>query len=296
MEPKGLMSFNGIDKTWRSASSLLFSMITKKYLYNKNLLTPKLLNFSNDSSLNEAPSPPASTILLPLKRYENYRRTFNSEQIKNRATLGMKNLQSTLELHQQQRLVKRLYKLPIREFFRSEIISDKLTGFGNSSMTLASVERTGYTSATNINLYYRNRILNRHQNYLTTQWWNGQLSEHNTESTYLSDIDWRYTFVESIGDVFIDFPDADQFYNVRNRRWILTSSSWNNWFSFEKTTVQEVYNQYIFECFIKAYNSLDKSREVLDFYAFTSLNHGILKDLKEITNLNIFNRFSKKPK
>jgi SpoVK/Ycf46/Vps4 family AAA+-type ATPase len=287
----GIMSLYGIDKTWRSASSLLFSVITKRYLYNKNLITPKLLYFSNYSSLHEAPSPPSSNVLLPLKRYENYRRTFNSEQIKHKANFQGNALQATLELHQQQRLVKRLYKLPIREFFRSEIISDKLTGFGNSSITLSSVEKN-ITKPTNIHWYYRNRILNRHRNYLNTQWWNGQLSEHNAESTFLSDIDWRYTFVESIGDIFIDFPDSDQFYNARNRRWMLTSGSWNNWFNFEKTTLHEIYHQYTLDCFTKAYNSLDQQREVLDFYAFTSLNQCMLKDLKEITIMNIFKRFS----
>ena len=287
----GIMSLYGIDKTWRSASSLLFSVITKRYLYNKNLITPKLLYFSNYSSLHEAPSPPSSNVLLPLKRYENYRRTFNAEQIKHKANFQGNALQATLELHQQQRLVKRLYKLPIREFFRSEIISNKLTGFGNSSITLSSVEKN-ITKPTNIHWYYRNRILNRHRNYLNTQWWNGQLSEHNAESTFLSDIDWRYTFVESIGDIFIDFPDSDQFYNARNRRWMLTSGSWNNWFNFEKTTLHEIYHQYTLDCFTKAYNSLDQQREILDFYAFTSLNQCMLKDFKEITIMNIFQRFS----
>lgn len=287
----GLMSLYGIDKTWRSASSLLFSVITKRYLYNKNLITPKLLYFSNYSSLHEAPSPPSSNVLLPLKRYENYRRTFNAEQIKHKANFQGNALHATLELHQQQRLVKRLYKLPIREFFRSEIISDKLTGFGNSAITLSAVEKN-ITKPTNINWYYRNRILNRHRNYLNTQWWNGQLSEHNAESTFLSDIDWRYTFVESIGDIFIDFPDSDQFYNARNRRWMLTSGAWNNWFNFEKTTLHEIYNQYTLECFTKAYNSLDQYREIIDFYAFTSLNQCMLKDLKEISIINIFKRFS----
>lgn len=287
----GLMSMYGIDKTWRAASSLLFSVITKRYLHNKNLTTPKLLYFSNFSSLNEAPTPPSSNILLPLKRYENYGRTFNSEQSKHKAKVQGNFLQTTLELHQQQRLVKRLYKLPIREFFKSEIISEKLTGFGNSSITLSSVEKN-LMKLTNSQSFYRHRILNRHRNYLNTQWWNAQLSEHNAESTFLSDIDWRYTFVESIGDIFIDFPDSDQFYNPRNRRWMLTSGSWNNWFNFEKTTLYDIYQQYTFDCFTKVYNSLDQHREILDFYAFTSLNQCTLHHLKEITMINIFKRFS----
>jgi hypothetical protein len=195
-----------------------------------------------------------------------------------------------LDSHQQQRFIKRLYKLPIREFFRSEIINNKLTGFSNSLIVLSSVEKNVHFS-TNSNWYYRNRLLNRHRNYLNNQWWNAQLSEHNIENTFLSDIDWRYTFVESIGDIFIDFPDSDQFYHVKNRRWMLPSNSCENWFSFEKTNLDKIFNQYIFECFTNAYNSLDPYREILDFYAFISLNESILKEFKEITILSFFKRF-----
>ena len=55
-------------------------------------------------------------------------------------------------------------------------------------------------------------MYNRHKTYLTNQWWNGQQGEHNAETTFLSDIDWRFTFVQSIGDINIDFPDSEQFY------------------------------------------------------------------------------------
>nr|ALO20928.1 cell division protein [Microglena monadina] len=287
----GLMNLYGIDKTWRSATSLLFSLITKRYIYNKNLIIPKLFYFSNYSSLNDTPTPPTSNILLPLKRYENYRQTFYTEQIKNKANFQGKTLQVILELHQQQRFIKRLYKLPLREFFRSEIINDKLTGLSNSLITLSPVEKT-INFSTNMNWYYRNGILNRHRNYLNNQWWNGQLNEHNVESTFLSDIDWRHTFVESIGDIFIDFPDSDQFYHVKNRRWMLTSNSWENCFSFEKTSLDKIFNQYMFDCFTQAYNSLDQYREILDFYAFTSLNECMLKEFKEITIINLFKRLS----
>ena len=287
----GLMNLYGIDKTWQSATSLLFSLITKRYIYNKNLIIPKLLYFSNYSPLHETPTAPASNILLPLKRYENYRKTFYTEQIKNKANFQGKTLQVILELHQQQRFIKRLYKLPLREFFRSEIINEKLTGFSNSLIMLSPVEKT-INFSTNINWYYRNRILNRHRNYLNNQWWNGQLTEHNVESTFLSDLDGRHRFVKSIGEILMDFPDSDKFYHVKNRRWLLTSNSWENWFSFEKTSLDTIFNQYMFDCFTQAYNSLDHYREILDFYAFTSLNECMLKEFKEITIINLFKRLS----
>jgi len=285
----------GIEKIWKAATSLLFSILTKRYLYNQNLIIPKLLYFSNYSSLQQSPSPPTSTILLPLKRHENYRRTFSTQQIQKKANFEGKTLQEIWEFHQQQRFVKRLYKLPLREYFRSEIIKNKFSGFANSLIVLSSVEKN-MNFTTNINHYYRNRVLNRHQNYLKNQWWTGQLYEHNLETTFLSAIDWRSTSVDSIQDVSIDFPDSDQFYNVQNRRWMLTSNSWQNWLSSEKTNYNSIMNQYIFDCMIRAFNSLDESREVLDFYAFSSLNECMLKDLKEITILSLWKRFSESEK
>lgn len=285
----------GIEKIWKAATSLLFSIITKRYLYNQNLIIPKLLYFSNYSSLQQSPSPPTSTILLPLKRYENYRRTFSTQQIQKKANFEGKTLQEIWEFHQQQRFVKRLYKLPLREYFRSEIIKNKFSGFANSLIVLSSVEKN-MNFTTNINHYYRSRILNRHQNYLKNQWWTGQLYEHNLETTFVSAIDWRSTSFNSIQDVAIDFPDSDQFYNVQNRRWMLTSNSWQNWLSSEKTNYNSIMNQYIFDCMIRAFNSLDQSREVLDFYAFSSLNECMLKDLKEITILSLWKRFSESEK
>jgi len=289
----GLMNLYGIDKSSSDSwTSLLFSIITKRYLSNKNLSISRLLYFSNYSALNDTPAFPTSNILLPLKRYENYRKTFYTQIFENKINFQGKTLQEILELHQQQRFVKRLYKLPLREFFRSEVINNKLTGFANSFITLSSVEKN-INCSTNINWYYRNRILNRHRNYLKNQWCNGQLIEHNIESTFLSDIDWRSQCVDSIGDIFIDFPDSDQFYNVQNRRWMLTSTSCKNWLSFEKTNYNATINQYMFDCLIKALHSLDQSREILDFYAFSSFHECMLKDLKEITTISLFKRFSR---
>ena len=104
-------------------------------------------------------------------------------------------------------------------------------------------------TTTNINWYYQNRILKRHGQYLTNQWWNGQLSEHNAETVFLSDIDWRSSFIKnkqisviksknlfnlsqqknsSDGlDILLDFPDTDQYYNPRRRRWLLNKGYWS---------------------------------------------------------------------
>ena len=74
---------------------------------------------------------------------------------------------------------------------------------------------------------------------------------------------------------------------------MLTSTSCKNWLSFEKTNYNATINQYMFDCLIKALHSLDQSREILDFYAFSSFHECMLKDLKEITTISLFKRFSR---
>jgi len=310
------------DKTWKYASSLLFSYIQKRQCsaLNKNLAfcSTKLLSFNNKFSLMEAPSPPISVILLPAKRYENYKRTFNNQY---RTLTSQHNFDTSvsekINLHQQQRMLKRLYKYPIKEFFRSHILkinstnqdlaypdqgkgqatssnyTQNLSSFNNSQLVLSPLEKTQLASVnkpSSINSCYRNIIYNRHKTYLTNQWWNAQQGEHNSETTFLSDIDWRYTFVPSIGDIQVDFPDAEQFYNPRNRRWILTNGDWNYWFNLQ-TELKEIYSHYIYECFSKVYHSLDKNREIIDFYAEIISQTPLVSNLKERDLLNLYKRF-----
>jgi hypothetical protein len=311
------------DKTWKYGSSLLFSYIQKRQCsaLNKNLAlcSTKLLSFNNKYSLMEAPSPPISNILLPAKRYDNYKRTFNNQY---GTPTGQNNFGASvtdkIQLHQQQRLLKRLYKYPIKEFFRSEILNSNktfclskklehqtspsvksdvlisnLSSFNNSFPVLAPLEKTNLASLnklSSVNWCYRNILYNRHRTYLTNQWWNGQQGEHNAETTFLSDIDWRYTFVQSIGDIHIDFPDSEQFYNPRNRRWMLTNGDWNYWFNIQ-AELKDIYSHYVYECFTKAYKYLDQNREIIDFYAETLHQAPLATDLKERDVLNLYKRF-----
>jgi SpoVK/Ycf46/Vps4 family AAA+-type ATPase len=283
----------------------------------------QLLNFNNNYSLMEPPSPPITNILLPAKRYENYRRSFKNLYNLNS---NLDTVSEKLKLHQQQRLLKRLYNYPIKEFFRNEKFSwwfsqnylksisspkgdtsnSRLTekssfatgqiinknnlktfkpvgfknkiNFAQSYFTFAGIENFAQKNMASLNKFssidysYRNILYNRHKTYLTNQWWNGQQGEHNLESTFLSDIDWRYTQLSntrsnlSSHDIQIDFPDCDQFYNPRNRRWILTTGDWNYWFSLE-ADLNNIYSHYIYESFTKAYKTIDQNREILDFYS-----------------------------
>nr|ALO63191.1 cell division protein [Chlamydomonas applanata] len=331
----------GLSNTWQAVSTLVLSYIHKRYLYHKNLIVPKQLNFTNYSSLLEYPSPPATNILLPAKRYENYKRSFTYFASKRQTSI---RIMDQINLHQQQRLVKRLYRYPVQELFRSEIMAaggegeNRFTTFTNASLMIGSYDGIAQKTSSS-NWFMKNRIFMRHKNYLTNQWWNGQLPEHNNETTFLSDIDWRYTFISSSGekgrtsvkfvnlkridevnslfdsldtglkkkdkslntfelgkigsdsgststqsvesdrsrsdpkDILLDFPDADQHYNPRNRRWLITKGAYNNWFDFEKTIYSEIYSHFIFDSFIKAYSTFEQNRDILDFYAFYLLKN-----------------------
>jgi hypothetical protein len=304
-------TFN-FDKDWKYGSLLLFSYIQKRQCsaLNKSLAfcSTKLLSFNNKYALMEAPSPPISNILLPAKRYENYKRTFNNQYgtLTSQHNFGT-TISDKIQVHQQQRMLKRLYKYPIKEFFSnakgiSHILKGKVNDttsnfstFNNSSLVLGPLEKTSLASKkinklSSVNSCYKNILYNRHKTYLTNQWWNGQQGEHNPETTFLSDIDWRYTFVPSIGDIHIDFPDSEQFYNPRNRRWILTNGDWNYWFNIQ-AELKDIYSHYTYECFTTAYKYLDQNREIIDFYAEILHQTPLLSDLKERDLLNLYKRF-----
>jgi SpoVK/Ycf46/Vps4 family AAA+-type ATPase len=369
------------DNTWRQASSLLLNYLQKRQcaILNKNTALcgyskgiNQLLSFNNKYSLMEPPSPPITNILLPAKRYEYYKKTFNNQyetNISNKQNSFSGSLLEKLQFHQQQRLLKRLYKYPIKEFFKSEILTNsnqlfkenqlnyssennnhsslqaaawkrlqrlpltgscmektsadcqsdhagsptmqagakKQTNFNSSYLTLAPLEKmNGSKNLINLskisssNWCYKNILYNRHRTYLTNQWWNGQQGEHNAESTFLSDIDWRYTFVQSVGDINIDFPDAEQYYNPRNRRWFINSQGdndkWTYWFNIQ-SDFKDIYSHYIYECFTKVFKFLNENREIIDFYA--EMLHQIPSTpssstetgLNERELLNIYKRF-----
>nr|AYQ94438.1 cell division protein [Chloromonas rosae] len=121
----GLWSLQSIDKTWRAASSIILSYIDKQLIYKKSLVIPKLLQFYNagnqSSALHDPPSAPSSLVLLPAKRYENYKRSFLAMQNQNASYelqakpkttfVGAGSPYEKLELHQKRILKKKLYSL-----------------------------------------------------------------------------------------------------------------------------------------------------------------------------------------
>nr|AYQ94620.1 cell division protein [Chlorosarcina stigmatica] len=295
------LSAYGIDDTWRSATSLVLALIQKRYLYSKNKVVLRLLNFVDQSTtggyLEQPSGPPSFAIFAPAKRYENYKRTERDFQRK-----AAFSILDKIQMHQQQRFTRRLYRLPVKEFFRSETIENGLTTFTNISRILGPLDlstprlRGLAHKTTSVNWYYRKRILMRHRHYLNNQWWNGQLPEHNTETVFLSDVDWRYHLLESLEDILIDFPDSDQHYNPKRRRWMSTSGSWTYNISFphEQILDQEIYTHYILESYLKAYNFINKNREILDYLSFKFMKLGYIEEIQLINSFKSFSKHQKR--
>jgi hypothetical protein len=270
----------GNDQIWRFITPFLFSIIQKRFLFTKNLLLSKMLFFNNQNTRKLPPSPPSSSILMPSKKFENFKRTENDFVQKPRFSINEK-----IQMHQQQRFLKQLYNIPIQQYFRSEMIENRTTLFSSSFQELAYLDSLTRRFSSS-HFYQRKYLVIRHRFSNTNQWWNGLLPEHNTETTFLSDVDWRTMFGNTISkqkyshllkfsqniyfsqktlskekdistqqlidnkltsqsnksvtsaktqnvfsekdknqtfEFIMDFPDVEQYYNPRNRRWYFNS-------------------------------------------------------------------------
>lgn len=178
---------------WNSATSFINQLVQKRYLYNKNLLMTKMFFFEDQVSLRQAPSPPSSSILMPAKKFENLKRMEKDYQEKPTFLIYEK-----IQIHQQQKLMKELYNKPVITYFKSQNIKNRYTSF------LTAFKELGYKNSkmnmsfpSSSDIYQKNKILTRHKFSLINQWWNSQFAEHNSETTFLSDVDWRSMFVDS---------------------------------------------------------------------------------------------------
>jgi hypothetical protein len=309
-------------KNFQIATKIMLSFIHKRYLYRKNLIVPKLLSFSDGTVLDEPPSPPFSSLLIPAKRFENYTRVFSD--LISGTKFGQRKAQISftekINYHMELQSIKLLKN------------KQKITPSNSSSyetllkMTIADKQ---LQTPTNINWYYQNRILKRHGQYLTNQWWNGQLSEHNAETVFLSDIDWRSSFIQNKQiqvksayagynfenlkntlvslektkdkflaqkkqnkhfnasglDILLDFPDTDQYYNPRRRRWLLNKGDWSFWFNFDKVYSEEIVSSWILESLINTYTYLHNNLELLDFITTKFITLGYTKSDKFTINV-----------
>jgi SpoVK/Ycf46/Vps4 family AAA+-type ATPase len=278
---------------WQSATSFLESLIQKRYLNAKNSVVSKSLLFEDRMGLRESLSPPNSLILTPARKFESYKRTLRDFIQKPMLTINEK-----LQMHQKQRFLKLLYKVPVQTNFNN-ISRKNLPGtnlpnktnsdFYNSYKELSYLDILTLKPTSSF-YYYKNDLLTRHRFSFLNQWWNGQLAEHNVETTYLSHVDWRSMFIESLGDVSLDFPDAEQFYNPKSRRWFLNSKSWEYWQSFEKISRTTIAQHCIFSCFTTISSHLTTNREFFDYLGFRFLRY---HNVQEIDLLNFSVRFYK---
>ena len=278
---------------WQSAICFLSSLAQKRYLYNKNMIVSKMLLLEDQQALREPPSPPNSSILMPSKKFENYKRT-----LKDFIQKPILTIQEKLQVHQKQRFLKLLYQIPVQKSFRTFSKSNH-TKNGHAEMQSTnfyhSFKELGYLDLLTLKpsstyAFYKNRFLMRQRFSFLNQWWNGQLAEHNVETTYLSHVDWRSMFVQSLGDLVIDFPDADQYYNPRKKRWYLQSDSWSYWFDLEKNLQKDISEHSILQCFTKTSNLLNSNRELFDYLSYRFLRY---HQLKEIDLIQVLVRFYK---
>jgi len=290
-----------------SAHGFLTTVNQKRRIYQQNSLIFDFLSFNNSQALKEPPGPNVTSILKPLKKYENTKRTHEDYQIKPQMTI-----QEKIQLHQQQRFLKALYQKPIQHLFKNLSSKHGETpangiGFNNSLRDLGYYDKILFKPSS-INIYYRNRILNRHRYYYTNQWWTGQLPEHNIEVTFASDVDWRSRFIESnptnlihkdsvkkmqkassnLQDILIDFPDPDQYYNPRMRRWILNTGVWATWNELAdwKTGKSSQFSSYLLlKKFHKTYNTMSAYREKIDYISYLLLRYGKIQEM-DLIGLN----------
>lgn len=305
----------GNDQSWRSATSFVFAIIQKRFLFTKNLLLSKMLFFENKNQRKLPPSPPNSSILMPSKKYENFKRTENDFVQKGRFSINEK-----IQMHQQQRFLKQLYNIPVQQYFRSEVIQNRQTFFSSSFQELAYID--SLTRRTSSSHFYQRKYLGiRHRFSNVNQWWNGFLPEHNIETTYLSDVDWRTMFTSStkhqkqkpslknsgknsfssknsVNQTFeltMDFPDAEQYYNPRNRRWYFHGKSFTKnrqnvsyWFTFDMNLQYEIYYHYLMQSFHETFQYFDKNREMFDSFVFYLLQKGFLKEFDCLMTISRF--------
>jgi SpoVK/Ycf46/Vps4 family AAA+-type ATPase len=287
-----------------SPYSLILSFLQKRANFSQNMMITEFLSFQDKSPFKESPGPVVTSIVSPLQKYENYKRTESDFQVK-----PLLSIQEKIHLHQHQRFLKNLYQKPIQRVFETLSMSSNSsnnfssfntqpTGFHNS------IRELGYhdlilSKPTSVNAYYRNRILGRHRSYYLNQWWTGQLPEHNAEMTFSSDVDWRSKFIgtqpskqstvsdnsltqnqgSSSQDIQIDFPDPDQYYNPRSRRWILNSGYWATWNNVSTLMMLNFSSYYLLQNFQKTYNYLSNQREMLDYFSYLFLKYGNLKEI-----------------
>nr|AYQ95007.1 cell division protein [Palmellopsis texensis] len=115
-----------LNDSWQTSFSILLSLFQKRYMFNKNLIVPKLLDLGETSIINNRHNPessPSSSILIPAKRYENYKRA------KQAIIYGKKKMNMAIgekiQVHQQKNLILRLYNTHQHKNFKLPFVASQ---------------------------------------------------------------------------------------------------------------------------------------------------------------------------
>ncbi len=308
----GFWSAFGGESTWRNTMPFLFYILQKRYLFTKNSLLSKMLFFENRNQQKQPPSPPNSSVFMPGKKFEQFKRTEGDFVSKGHFSMNQK-----IQMHQQQKFLKQLYNIPQADFLFSEK-SSKKKSFGNGSFQELAYLDSLTARVTSSHFYYKKYFVQRHRFSHLNQWWSGFFPEHTAEATYLSDVDWRTMFGTSLQpeksnfakdeqtfsshkkaqlsnfEFSMDFPDAEQYYNPRNRRWYFEKTSqtqsFSAWFTFDIDLQYEIYYHSFYQVFSETFSYFDKNREYMDFFVFQFLRKGFLSELDFLTTKTRFEK------
>jgi hypothetical protein len=95
----------------------------------------------------------------------------------------------------------------------------------------------------------------------------------------------------------MDFPDSEHYYSPRNRRWYFNANSKmlsrnaSYWLNFDTNLQYEIHYHFLIQSFQETYQYFDKNREMLDFFVFSLLKTGFLKELDYLTTTSRFQKF-----
>lgn len=296
----------GSEDILSSVTNIAYSIMYKRYMYSKALLLDRSLSVINNSMLNEPITAPASFIETPADRYEHIKR-YEKDYIKK----SVISIRQKIEDKEHWLFIRYLsgkpllqgypFSIPDLDYsFKDHKHSQK--NKNNNDLLLSNYKTIykrfpfapidliplgkNFTQISQSAYYFRKNYHNRNFYSFYDYWYNLHLEEDTLEKTLSRETDSRYYYDERYGDMILEYPDADQYYNPRCRRWMCASGYWGQWGSFEKLYHQEIYEHYLYESFYKGFKFLENYREVLDHFAYKLLKNGILKEIDILTFLN----------
>nr|YP_009184901.1 cell division protein [Jenufa minuta]ALO62944.1 cell division protein [Jenufa minuta] len=294
----------GCEDKLSSVTNIAYSLMYKRYMYSKALFLERSLSVINNSMNYEPITAPSSSIDTPSDRYEHMKRYEKAYLKKSVISIRKKLEEKEYWLYVRYLSSKpRLQGYPFSVLDLENNISDNKGSEPNASLSMGeksnrllsnykTIHRKfsfapidllplgkDFTQTSQSAYYIRKVYDNRNRYTFYDFWYNFHLEEDTLEKTMSLETDCRYYYDEMTGDWIIEYPDADQYYNPRNRRWMCASGYWSQWGNFEKLYQQEIYTHYLYESFYRGFKFLENYRLVLDNVAYKLLKNGMLKEI-----------------